>query len=134
MEDNRQIWMKEKKRVDKQIIEEDQKFQEQWRKKNLEIEQNEKRENEEIRAMNVKLAKYHKKQADDKEKEREKLFMQDLEDAKNIADTFNREDKEFMSYAEKCVKTWDVAGKNVTPMILELQKQKKIKITDITIK
>ena len=56
--------------------------------------------------MNTGLAQFHKKQADDKERERELQFYEDMKDAKTIANSLKREDNEFMSYAERAVSTW----------------------------
>jgi hypothetical protein len=56
--------------------------------------------------MNTGLAAFHKKQADEKEHQRELQFYEDMKDAKTIADSLKREDNEFMSYAERAVSTW----------------------------
>jgi len=125
MEDNRQIWMKEQVKGVQAEKDENKKFQEQWRLKNMEIENRERVEVGEIRQMNTQLAQFHKKQAEEKELLREQQFYEDMKDAKTIGDSLKREDQEFMNYAERAVSTWQAGGKNVTPMILELQKQKK---------
>jgi len=36
-----------------------------------------------------------------------------------------KEEKTFQSYAQKCLVEWDDNGKNVKPLLLELQKYKK---------
>lgn len=59
MEENRQIWMKEKKLKDQKLIDDDKKFQAQWVLKNQEIEKKEKNEHDEIRTMNKNLQKFH---------------------------------------------------------------------------
>jgi len=134
MEENRQIWMVEKAKTDNETTHENQKYQEKWRLKNIEIEKRELAEHSEVRGMNKNLATFHKRQAEEKETKREKDFIQDLEEARDIASCIKREDEAFMSYAERCTRNWEGAGKNITPMILELQKQKKNTLTEVSIR
>jgi hypothetical protein len=37
----------------------------------------------------------------------------------------DEKEKDFYSYAEKCIKDWESNGKNVTPLIIELKSFKK---------
>jgi hypothetical protein len=37
----------------------------------------------------------------------------------------DQQEKNFYSYAEKCVSEWDTQGKNVKPLIMELKNYKK---------
>merc|ERR1712150_285839 len=109
----------------KDEIEKNKKFQNLWIGKNKEIEAIEKAEHDETRRMNMNLAAFHKQQARDEEKEREEQFIQDYQDAQTIKYSIMKEENDYMSYTERCVKEWDANGKSITPMILELQKQKK---------
>ena len=37
----------------------------------------------------------------------------------------DQQDKNFYSYAEKCISEWQAQGKNVKPLIMELKNYKK---------
>ena len=51
--------------------------------------------------------------------------MRDLHEAAQNAALLDVKEKEFYSYAERCVKEWQDQGKNVKPLILELKGYKK---------
>lgn len=37
----------------------------------------------------------------------------------------DQQEKNFYSYAERCIKEWQDAGKNVKPLVMELKNYKK---------
>lgn len=51
--------------------------------------------------------------------------MRELHDAATSTALLDHKEKEFYSYAERCIKEWQEAGKNVKPLILELKGYKK---------
>jgi len=51
--------------------------------------------------------------------------LKEFDDALRMKAALEEEDKVFHSYAEKCIVEWDDNGKNVKPLLLELQKYKK---------
>ena len=51
--------------------------------------------------------------------------MRELHEATKGAAMLDHKEKEFYSYAEKCIKEWQDQGKNVKPLILELKSYKK---------
>jgi hypothetical protein len=48
-----------------------------------------------------------------------------MHDATRSQALLDHKEKEFYSYAEKCIKEWQEQGKNVKPLILELKNYKK---------
>ena len=55
----------------------------------------------------------------------EQDYKQQLTEATKANALIDQNEKEFYSYAEKCIKEWQDSGKNVTPLILELKNYKK---------
>lgn len=53
------------------------------------------------------------------------MYKKELAEASKANALIDQNEKEFYSYAEKCIKEWQDAGKNVTPLILELKGYKK---------
>jgi len=60
-----------------------------------------------------------------KKKKLEAEILKELEDAQKVRLALDDEEKVFNSYAEKCLSEWSDNGKNIKPMLLELQKYKK---------
>lgn len=60
-----------------------------------------------------------------KTKKVEDEFKRELEEATKANALIDQKEKEFYSYAEKCIREWQDSGKNVTPLILELKNYKK---------
>lgn len=52
-------------------------------------------------------------------------FKRELEEAHKHRALLDQNEKQFYSYAERCIKEWQDLGKNVTPLILELKNYKK---------
>jgi len=48
-----------------------------------------------------------------------------LHEAATTAALLDNKEKEFYSYAERCIKEWQDTGKNVKPLIIELKGYKK---------
>ncbi len=62
---------------------------------------------------------------DIKKKRAEDDFIRELQESSKTQALLDQKEKEFYSYAEKCIKEWQDAGKNVKPLILELKNYKK---------
>jgi len=104
---------------------EDKNFQEFWKHKNKELESREVQDKNDHKDRCKNLQSYHKKQADQKQQRLENDILKEFDDALRMKAALEEEDKVFHSYAEKCLVEWDDNGKNVKPLLLELQKYKK---------
>lgn len=51
--------------------------------------------------------------------------MRELEAQTKSQALLDQQEKQFYSYAEKCIQGWNDTGKNVKPLILELKSYKK---------
>jgi len=68
------------------------------------------------------------KQIADKKKKAEEEFVDDRSQASMAQALADQEEKAYYSYAERCIKDWTEAGKNVKPLLIELKTYKnKIK-------
>ncbi|CDW72209.1 UNKNOWN [Stylonychia lemnae] len=126
-----QIERSRKNQIDKRFNEKEQskqqekEFAEFWKIRNEELAIGEQQEKEEIRQRNAELQGYHQRQIDLRTKKAEEDYKKQLEETTKAKALLDQNDKEFYSYAEKCIKEWQDAGKNVTPLILELKNYKK---------
>lgn len=57
--------------------------------------------------MNKKLAEFQKKQAAEKNKEREDDLLREMEEAQMIKDAIENDEKMFNTYAKKCLDEWE---------------------------
>lgn len=57
--------------------------------------------------MNKKLAEFQKKQADEKNREREDEFMREMNEAELIRQAIETDDKMFNTYAKRCLEEWE---------------------------
>lgn len=58
--------------------------------------------------MNRKLAEFQKKQAEEKNREREDDFMREMQEAEMIHQAIENDDKLFNTYAKRCLEEWQV--------------------------
>lgn len=115
----------EKKALEKEIQKiDDKNFQEFWKKKCLELEKKDLDDKQAYRERCKLLNEYHQKQAHSKEKKLEAEILKELEDAQRVKCALEDDERVFNSYAEKCLNEWQDNGKNIKPMLLELQKYK----------
>jgi len=116
----------EKRRVEKDKKKvEDKNFQEFWKNKNKELEEKENTDKEAFKARCKNLQEFHNKQAGQKQKQMETDMLKEFDDALKMKAAMELEEKTFQSYAQKCLVEWDDNGKNVKPLLLELQRYKK---------
>jgi len=104
---------------------EDKNFQEFWKQKNKELEDKDNADQQAYRERCKHLSEYHKKQTEQKEKELENSIKKDFEDAMKMKAAIDDEERIFQSYAEKCIAEWKDNGKNIKPLLLELENYKK---------
>lgn len=115
-----------KRRQEKQEeIQEEKDYSEFWKARNDELAFAENTEKEEIRMKQSHLKQYQKQQADNRRKKAEDEYVKQIHEAADSAALLDQKEKEFYSYAEKCIKEWQDQGKNVRPLILELKNYKK---------
>lgn len=96
-----------------------------WKIRNDELSIAEQQEKEEERQRQSQLKQFQKNQADAKFVKGEQEFRNELENDSKSQALLDNQEKQFYSYAEKCVKEWQDAGKNVKPLIMELKGYKK---------
>jgi hypothetical protein len=116
----------EKKRQDKNNeLQEEKDYTEFWKARNDELLTSEEIEKEEIRMKQSQLKQYQKNQYENRKKAAEDEYIRELHEAASNTALLDNKEKEFYSYAEKCIKEWQDVGKNVRPLILELKNYKK---------
>jgi hypothetical protein len=71
------------------------------------------------------LTNYLKKQTAEKNAKNQEAFIMDQHMALKNQSLQDQQEKNFYSYAEKCVSEWESQGKNVKPLIMELKNYKK---------
>lgn len=104
---------------------EEKEFSEFWKIRNEELAIVEQQEREEERLRQAELKRYQKIQTDAKAKIVENDYRKELEAAHKAIALNDQHEKNFYSYAEKCLKEWQDSGKNVKPLVLELKGYKK---------
>jgi len=116
----------EKRKAEKaSYVQEEKDFTEFWKARNDELAVSENIEKEELRNKQVELKAYQKSQAELRKKAAEDEFVREMKEATTSKALLDHKEKEFYSYAEKCIKEWQDQGKNVKPLILELKNYKK---------
>lgn len=113
---------KEEKEVE---LKEDKDFSVFWRARNEELTVSENIEKEEIRQKQSELKVYQKSQAEVRKKLAEDEYVREMQEATVTQSLLDHKEKEFYSYAERCIREWQDAGKNVKPLIMELKSYKK---------
>lgn len=71
------------------------------------------------------MVAFLKKQSDAKREKAENQFREDNIASVQAQALLDQQEKNFYSYAERCIKDWDQAGKNVKPLIIELKNYRK---------
>lgn len=118
-----QIERRQKERADTK--QEEKEFSEFWKVRNQELQLAEAQEREEERQRQLELVKFLKKQSDEKRLMSEKQFVQENQASLEAQALLDQQEKNFYSYAERCIKEWEAAGKNVKPLIIELKNYRK---------
>lgn len=100
-------------------------FSEFWKMRNEELAIAEQQEREEERQRRQELTNYLKQQVADRNKKSQEDFVLEMHTALRNNALLDQQDKNFYSYAEKCIAEWQSQGKNVKPLIMELKNYKK---------
>ena len=116
-----------RKKEEKKIQEkkEDAEFVDDWKRKMKQLEEDEKQEYLALRERNRNLAEYQKMQFDEKKKLALKQFEKLNEDSYKTKMMLDKENDEFLKYAENCIRDYHQQGKDITPLLLELKRYKK---------
>ena len=104
---------------------EEMEFAEFWKMRNEELAIAEQQEKEEERQRRVELTNYLKKQTEEKNIKAQEDFINEQHTALRNQSLQDQQEKNFYSYAEKCIEEWSSQGKNVKPLIMELKNYKK---------
>ncbi|KRX05301.1 hypothetical protein PPERSA_00602 [Pseudocohnilembus persalinus] len=107
--------------------EEDEKFKQFYIKKNKEIAEREKQEKLEAYQRNKELQQYHAEQAKLKQEQREKDYIKELDEQDKIQQIQELKDGNYDEWTKRMVNEWKNEGKNIFPLIKEIQKDKIIK-------
>jgi len=71
------------------------------------------------------LVKFISKQSEIKRIKAEEQFKLDNVASLQTQALLDQQEKNFYSYAERCIKEWQEQGKNVKPLIMELKNYRK---------
>lgn len=125
IERSRKIQIEKRQREKAGEKQEERDFTEFWRARNDELAVAEREEHDDLRQKQVELKAYQREQAENRKKAAEAEYVQEMKEATVSAALLDHKEKEFYSYAEKCIREWQEAGKNVKPLIMELKSYKK---------
>ena len=104
---------------------EEKEFSEFWKVRNEELALAEQQEKEEERQRQIELTQFIKKQSQVKNDKAIKNFQEEHTAAIQAQALLDQQEKNFYSYAEKCIGEWQDQGKNVKPLIMELKNYRK---------
>ena len=120
--------VRKKKEAEKiQNKKEEAAFVDEWAKKMKQLEQDELNEKRMTFERNKMLAEYQQMQLNERRRKAEAQFYQLNEDSFKNQLMLQKEDDEFIRYAEGCIRDYHEQGKDITPMLLELKRYKKEK-------
>ena len=100
-------------------------FSEFWKVRNQELQQAEQQESLEEKQRQLELVEFLRKQSDVKRVKAEETFKNDNIASLQAQALLDQQEKNFYSYAERCIKEWQDQGKNVKPLIMELKNYRK---------
>jgi len=89
------------------------------------LEESEKLENDEIKERNNNLQGFLKFQMQHKKSKAEDGFIKEQENAYKTKVILEKEEDEFLKYAESWVHEYHSSGKDINPLMLELKRFKK---------
>lgn len=118
-----QIDRKNKQKHDE--LQEEKDFAEFWKVRNQELQLAEQQEREEERQRHLELVKFLQGQSQTKRVTAENQFREDNKNSVEAQALLDQQEKNFYSYAERCIRDWEAAGKNVKPLIIELKNYRK---------
>lgn len=118
-----------RKKKEEQIIQnkkDEAAFVDDWRKKMIQLENDERKEKEMIKQRNKLLADFRQMQINEKKRLAKQQFYQLNEDSYKRKLMLEKEEDQFIKYAENKIRDYSQQGKDITPMLLQLKKYKKI--------
>lgn len=118
-----QIDRKTKNKADE--CKEEKDFAEFWKIRNQELQLAEQQEREEERQRHQELVKFLQSQSHTKKSAAENQFREDNKNSVESQALLDQQEKNFYSYAERCIRDWEAQGKNVKPLIIELKNYRK---------
>ena len=113
---------KQNKHAEKQ---EEKDFSEFWRVRNEELQMAEAQERDEEKQRHKEMVSFLNSQGAQKLENAKKNFKGDAEASLQAQALLDQQEKNFYSYAERCIAEWQSQGKNVKPLIMELKNYKK---------
>ena len=118
-----QVERNQKRKADE--LQEEKDFADFWKVRNQELQLAEQQERDEERQRQLELVKFLKGQAETKKTAAENQFRADNKASVEAQALQDQQEKNFYSYAERCIRDWEAAGKNVKPLIIELKNYRK---------
>ena len=118
------IYMNKKASEAKRTGKDDKNFQHFWKNYNIELNDQEQDEKRGYRKRCKDLQNYHRMQARERTKRMESELLEEMKEARVMKLAQEKEENTFNSWAEQSLKQWGSEGKNITPMLLELQAQR----------
>jgi hypothetical protein len=104
---------------------EEKEFAEFWRVRNEELQAAEQQEKEEEKQRLLELTKFRQKQGEIKNEKAVQEFKDSNQASLQAQALLDQQEKNFYSYAERCIQEWSTQGKNVKPLIMELKNYRK---------
>lgn len=104
---------------------EEKEFAEFWRVRNEELQMAEQQEKDEERQRAHELVAFLQKQSSAKHEAVVKEFKDNNQASLQAQALLDQQEKNFYSYAERCISEWQAQGKNVKPLIMELKNYRK---------
>ena len=118
-----QVERNQKRKADE--LQEEKDFADFWKVRNQELQLAEQQERDEERQRQLELVKFLKGQAETKKTAAENQFRADNKASVEAQALQDQQEKNFYSYAERCIRDWEAASKNVKPLIIELKNYRK---------
>lgn len=108
-----------------QTKKEEKEFAEFWRVRNEELQRAEQQEKEEERQRAAELVAFQNKQSGAKKDAQVAEFRANNQASLQAQALLDQQEKNFYSYAERCIGEWQEQGKNVKPLVMELKNYRK---------
>lgn len=125
VERSRALQIDRKKQNKANEKQEEKDFSEFWRVRNEELQMAEAQERDEEKQRHKEMVQFLNSQGAQKLENAKKNFKGDAEASLQAQALLDQQEKNFYSYAERCIAEWQSQGKNVKPLILELKSYRK---------
>lgn len=125
IERSRALQIQKQQEEKAQTRKEEKEFAEFWRVRNEELQRAEQQEKEEERQRAAELVAFQNKQTAVKKDAQVAEFRANNQASLQAQALLDQQEKNFYSYAERCISEWQAQGKNVKPLIMELKNYRK---------